>query len=111
MTPPLTVEQLLKNARDKIADPKHWTQGKMAINRFGFDVPPESPNAACFCSVGAVRAANTGNQPELGREALERLTLTADHLFGCGIISVNDLKGHASALKVFDKAINDVRRN
>ena len=39
--------------RDLLADPVHWVQGAKALDADGLKVNPCSPEAVCWCIVGA----------------------------------------------------------
>jgi hypothetical protein len=51
-----SVSELLVKARDLIAKPEHWTTGCAArMSAGGASVEPHSMEAACWCSIGALR--------------------------------------------------------
>lgn len=45
----------LKNVRVLLTPPSAWQKCCYATSAEGFDVAPESPDAVCFCLVGAIR--------------------------------------------------------
>lgn len=57
ITGPTLMLRVLTRARDLIAEPTHWTKGEFARNEYGYSVGIDSPNACCFCTIGAVRRA------------------------------------------------------
>lgn len=121
MTP--RVEVLIA-ARALIADPKNWTQGAYArqTDQFGDYAEVLSPDAKCFCALGALaRAAgiddplSVNEVPEyrLLQKAVGRLTGNQCHF----VPSVNDgyarlpddLTPHQGVLKLYDLAIEEAR--
>jgi hypothetical protein len=40
-------------ARDLIKDPKHWTQGAYARDKYDEAVPVNAETATCWCAMGA----------------------------------------------------------
>lgn len=51
-----TDADILRRARS-ILEEKGWTQEKEARNAFGIEVDATYPEAACFCTIGAIRRA------------------------------------------------------
>lgn len=94
--------QTLQAARDLISDPKRWTQGWFAKDDQGTDTHSLSPQAACWCSLGALtKAAGSGYYSrELGY--LEKVL---DAKTGQGVSQFNDSHTHAEVVEVFDEAI------
>jgi hypothetical protein len=48
--------ELLCKVREKLSAPGSWTQGAFARDRYGHDVPPDSPYATSWCLEGAAVA-------------------------------------------------------
>ncbi len=71
----MKVSELLRKGRELISDPKKWTKGAYARDnnlvdrsgaRRGTHVSAVAPNAACWCSVGALRHFTLEWDPENG---------------------------------------------
>lgn len=102
----MTAGEILRAAREKIADPKTWTHGVFARADNGEPVPARSPRAVCWCAEGALRAvANT--QPD--EYQAWRLLAVAAYRIGNGLqpYQVNDAGNHADVLDLYDRAIAD----
>lgn len=97
-----TPAETLRQARDLIADPAHWTQRTSARDAAATPVPVASPDAKSFCTLGAVdRAA--------GFDPHDFYTATAFfyQVIGSGesIAQFNDGHTHAEVIALFDAAI------
>lgn len=108
----MTAKEGLISARYLLAT-KGWTQNVSARDRNGQPCLAASPEATCYCALGACTAAFTKQTPQL-EEAIERLQLTLKHLklalgqFDLGSIALyNDTEGRtlAEVLALFDKTI------
>ncbi len=97
--------QIVERARALIADEQHWCRGHLAQDASGVAVSPTSANAVKRCGLGAVIAAAY----ELTRDfdAAHRLGHSAlrPHYGHSTLIYVNDARGHAAALALFDEVI------
>lgn len=93
--------KLLIEARAKIADPAHWTQGANARNSFHESCLSHDPRAICWCAQGAILSFR---DPTEG-EAYTQLNNAAKELTNYGLTSLNDTTDHATVLKMFDIAI------
>ena len=51
----ITVLEILKKARELLSDPARWTKRSWARDIYGRPRSYDEPDAACFCSVGAVK--------------------------------------------------------
>jgi hypothetical protein len=104
MSRPLKL-QIVERARALIADEQHWCRGHLAQDVSGVAVSPTSANAVKRCGLGAVIAAAY----ELTRDfdAAHRLGHSAlrPHYGHSTLIYVNDARGHAAALALFDEVI------
>ena len=104
MSRPLKV-QIAERARDLIADEQHWCRRHLALDANGVVVSPTSARAVKRCGLGAVIAAayqlthdyNTAHQ--LCHEAL------GPHYRAATLMHVNDSRGHAAVLALFDEVI------
>jgi hypothetical protein len=93
----------LKAARELISDPSRWTQGAAARNDAGNETNSTSPDATCFCSLGAITKV-VGAPGERRRvvKNLLREGLPEGHSY---IAVFNDTHTHEEVLAVFDRAI------
>ena len=103
MSRPLKV-QIVERARALIADEQHWCRRHLAeVN--GVTVSPTSGSAVKRCGLGALIAAayqlthDLDEAYKLGHEALRPRYGPAT------VIHVNDVRGHAAVLALFDEVI------
>jgi hypothetical protein len=99
-----TVE-ILKAARDLIADETKWTQGCSAKDAKGEYVSPLSVEAVCFCAIGAVskvsgQPAFVADKSEPARYLWEVIGVRDQFVF-----EFNDTHTHPEVIALFDKAI------
>jgi hypothetical protein len=102
-------KQVLINARALIADPAHWTRGTLASTANGRQVGWHDQSATKWCAMGAIyRAAYdlVGDPKEATRIGDEvAKSVCPNHWLSGGLPAINDVRGHAAVLKVFDKAL------
>ena len=103
MSRPLKV-QIVERARALIADEQHWCRRHLAeVN--GVTVSPTSASAVKRCGLGALIAAayqlthDLDEAYKLGHDALRPRYGPAT------VIHVNDVRGHAAVLALFDEVI------
>ena len=100
--------EILRSARALIDAPEKWTKGTEARDAHGFRVRFESPDAVCFCAVGALLGAlhRAGNDDDGECVALRRLRKALPIGFA-DVVSLNDHPDttHADIMAVFDRAI------
>lgn len=98
----MTPVEILTAARDLVA--RGWCQGTMARTRHGCPTAWTLPDAASFCSVGAVQAAAGASEGESVYEAFE---FFADVIDRARIPKWNDAPGRTQAevVAAFDRAI------
>jgi hypothetical protein len=95
----MTTLEVLKAAREKIADPAHWTKGEIARDKFGMDSMSKSPDACAWCAMGAIW--NVSPNVEVRAEAFNALDVQTY----LGVPEFNDSHTHPEVLALFDKAI------
>jgi hypothetical protein len=107
----LSTATILRLARARIADPRHWCQQHLAVNALGMALSPNADSAVRWCAAGAVaRVADWGGAwdyagPRLGA-AFRALHTAAKALYGVSeFVTVNDFYGHEAMLRVYDHAI------
>ena len=98
--------ELLTKAKAVIADPKHWVQGQPAKDAKGQSVGPCTPQAVCWCSLGALEKVtheeNTYSTRLMAARYLVRVSAE------CGYTSThsfNDNSSHETVMKAWDEAI------
>lgn len=98
----MTPAELLRAARAKIADPKHWTQGELARDSGGRPVGPRNPGAVCWCSMGALEAISFLDAK--GALRFLREAVPDDELIKSATY-FNDERKHGDVMGLFDRAI------
>jgi hypothetical protein len=105
MAKPLQI-QLIERARTLIESKDHWCRNHIALDANGISVFPTSLSAVRRCALGALIAA---------AYELTHDHDTADHLAyqalrpHCGtstLIHINDMRGHAAVLALFNEVIS-----
>jgi hypothetical protein len=97
--------QIVERARALVADEQHWCRGHLAQDVSGVAVSPTAANAVKRCGLGAVIAAayelthDFDAAHDLGHNALRPRYGPAT------LIHVNDGRGHAAVLALFDEVI------
>jgi 2-polyprenyl-6-methoxyphenol hydroxylase-like FAD-dependent oxidoreductase len=97
--------QILERARELIADEQHWCRHHLGEDVNGVAVSATSAKALKRCGLGAVIAAayqltqDYDAAHRLGHEALR------PHYSPATLIHVNDIRGHAAVLALFDEVI------
>ena len=102
-------KQVLINARALIADPAQWTRGTLACTANGRTVEWHAQSATKWCAMGAIyRAAYdlVGDPKEamrIGNKVAK--SIRPNRWIRGGLPVINDVRGHAAMLAVFDKAL------
>jgi hypothetical protein len=97
--------QIVERARALIADEQHWCRGHLALDARGAGVFATSPSAVKRCGLGAMIAAayelthDFDAANDLAHKALR------PHYSSATLIHVNDMRGHAAVLALFDEVI------
>jgi hypothetical protein len=104
LSKPLKI-QIVERARALIVDEEHWCRGELARDAKGRGVCPMSESATKRCGLGALMAASyeiTGHY----RAANDLAIKATQPLYGTAtLVKVNDLRGHAAVLALFDEVI------
>jgi hypothetical protein len=104
MSGPLKI-QIIELARTLIADERHWCTHNLALDKNGVVVTPTSPQAVKRCAAGAVIAAanqlthDFDTAYKLGHDALAQIGHPVM------LMHINDVRGHAAVLALFDEVI------
>ncbi len=100
-----TTLEILKEARALIEDPARWTRKIYARDEQGFGVSETDPEAVCFCSLGAIAKVSGVPTYQLSNVPTYQLS-TPFHFLGYDpVVLINDTRGHAAVLRLFDLAI------
>jgi len=97
--------QIVEQARTLIADEQHWCRRHLAEDVNGVSVSPTFAGAMKWCGLGAVIAAayelthDFDAAHQLGHEAMR------PHYGPSTLIYVNDTRGHAAVLALFDEVM------
>lgn len=100
---------LLKQARELIADPAHWTTGTLARDKKGIAVLVDNKAACSFCALGAIyRTKFDACLP--GTITASAIMAVSDEAFQISghsnLTSFNDNGAtHSEVLEAFDRAI------
>lgn len=95
----MTPAEILRKARALIDTPEKLARGVYARDAKGKAVPPYSPDAVCYCVVGAImRVGGFGDRIAAGIAALTRAVIGP-------VPTWNDVSTHAEILAGFDRAI------
>jgi hypothetical protein len=104
MSRPLKL-QIVERARALIADESHWCRGELARDLNGMGVCPTSDTAMKRCGLGALIMA--AYQLTNDHRAAYDLAIQAMRLLhgNATLVNVNDVRGHAAVLALFDEVI------
>jgi glycogen synthase len=110
----VTAKEILVQARELISDENHWTVKGLARNKDHAFVAPSSNQATCWCAMGAICKVDTmpgwdfENLSSVALRASWHLDEVAERYCFASITNVNDHRGHAAVLAVFDEAIKTI---
>lgn len=90
----------LREARELISLPEHWTQGHSARDETGSFCSPRSSRARCWCAMGALERCGQF-RPGVLWSARDLLRVLIDTC----VSAYNDHHTHAEVLALFDRAI------
>jgi hypothetical protein len=95
----------VERARALIADEEHWCRGELARDAKGLGICPMSDSATKRCGLGAlIMAAYLTTNDR--RQAHDLAIKAIRPLHGSAtLVNVNDLRGHAAVLALFDEVI------
>ena len=104
MSPPLKV-QIVERARELIADEQFWCRRHFGEDVNGFAVSPTSASAVKRCGLGAVIAAAYELTNDYDAAHLLGHEVLRPHYSPATVIHVNDIRGHAAVLALYDEVI------
>jgi hypothetical protein len=85
--------QIIRRARDLIAEPTRWCQSDFALDEEGERCHPNDPKARKFCACGAIQ------------RAAHDLDMYPHLWFRPSQLGVINNRGHKAVLDFFDKAL------
>lgn len=98
MTERSTVE-ILRAARERIADPERWCQGYYAQDPNGAEVEPDDVQACKWCAVGSLCL------EVQSRDEAHLYLVDAAREVGITPTAINDGRGHSAVMVLFDRAM------
>ena len=104
MAKPLQI-QIVERARALIADETHWCRGELARDVNGEEVCPTSASAEKWCALGAVIAAAYELTNDLDAAHDFAFKALRPQYGTATLVRVNDMRGHAAVLSLFDRVI------
>ena len=96
---------IIQRARDLISDKEHWCLGCYARGKGGFPVHFANRDASRYCAMGALLLAaseacsDAAEANDLAHAIAKTVSPTGSLVF------INDHRGHAAVLSLFDAAI------
>lgn len=98
-----TMRQALEAVREKIKDPKHWTQHTNAKNAADQLVPAQSPFACKFCLSGAAMSIEKDSNLHWYDPIYELQKFIPKNF--ATVAAFNDNRTHAEVMELLDRAI------
>jgi hypothetical protein len=97
--------QIVEQARTLIEDERHWCRGVLARDQNGLSVCPTDDRVERRCALGALIAA--AYQITSDHDQARDLALRAvrPHYGTATLVNINDFRGHAAVLALFDEVI------
>lgn len=95
--------QIIKKARDRIADPAHWCKGANARSADGRPCHPAERRAVRFSVFGALVAEYVAQGVMWPVDVVHELSRQLHPQFT--LWHINEYEGHAAVLAIFDKAL------
>lgn len=99
--------EILRAAKAKIENPKHWTQGAYYRDENGHEAY-SMHHGVCFCSYGALRVANNRDTDYklVGAEYLwKAIEMVSNGSEVYSIDQYNDSHSHSEVMAMWDRAI------
>ena len=118
-TIPATPVEVLDRTITLLSDPANWTTDYFARNAKGQDVDVRSPDATCFCIMGAIERVTRG--PENGeRVTMDQINVECDaeaalqtvltkRLGDSNIANFNDTASHEQVIEALTEARDRIK--
>jgi hypothetical protein len=97
--------QIVEQARALIEDERRWCRGELARDGNGLSVAPTAHGAERRCALGALIAAAHQITNDYDRARDIALRAMRPRYGTATLVQVNDLRGHAAVLALFDEVI------
>lgn len=94
-----TPKEIFTEAFALVRDERTWTTGTQARNRMGREVRPRSPEAVCWCSVGAINRFWNSENTDERYAVIIALESEVD-----AIAKFNDTHTHAEVVAAWERA-------
>jgi hypothetical protein len=91
--------EILRAARERIADPERWCQGYYARDPNGAEVEPDDVQACKWCAVGSLCLEVPW------RDEAHLYLVTAAIEVGTTTTAINDGRDHSAVMALFNRAI------
>ena len=108
MSDAVAVDLLKRVAEFFREDPKRWTQGNAARDRFGVAVSERDETAVCWCAIGVVWRLQDSPQFAVAEAALKRLrrAIRSDNSESVSVGAWNDYSWRSieEVIAIFEKA-------
>ena len=104
----MTDLEALIAARELLTEQSRWCRGAFARSVGGVHVHPMSPQAVCWCAIGALIKVT---RMEPGHNAKLFLSTVAIENFHTNATVVNDHNGWGDVLRLYDLAIERMKQN
>ena len=96
--------RVLRNAQERIRDPKNWIKGCLARDKCGDPVYPDSRYAVQFCARGALQYENS-EADDLLNQAAVKMGYASIYVGGNALVHLNNTSDHSTVMAMFDRAI------
>ena len=104
MSKPIHI-QIIEMARLLVNNEKKWCRSEMALDIYGTPVCPTDDTASKWCAYGALVVAAHNMAGDSG-SAIDLAAIAVKHFGDCdALMRVNDTKGHAALLALFDEVL------
>ena len=105
------LDTLIKG-KQRISDPKNWTQGAYARDKFGVECSSGDEAAVCFCALGAIENDVSFIKYREFNKAAQILDQAASEISGweCKTGEYNDYNKHKDVLHLFNVAISIMKK-
>jgi hypothetical protein len=96
---------VIERARSLIGDEQHWCCGSLAQDATGGEISATSASAVKRCGLGALIAAAYELTHDFDAAYKLGHTVLRPHCGTATLVHVNDCRGHAAVLALFDEVI------
>jgi hypothetical protein len=97
--------QIVEHARTLIEDERRWCRGELARDQNDLSVCPIDDRVARRCALGALIAAAYQITNDYDHARNLALRAVRPHYGTATLVNINDFRGHAAVLALFDEVI------